>query len=109
MKESEELKSSRAAYLEKLKKYGAISMPASAHYTAGYNDGSAILHDVADLCEEAERQLIEVTKQRDELLAELDKLIDVVANIGMISGIYDDEQAALEHAAKALARVKESK
>ena len=54
-------------------------------------------------------QVAELEQQRDELLAELDKLIDVVANIGMISGIYDDEQAALEHAAKALARVKKSK
>lgn len=76
MKESEELQTSRAAYLEKLKKYGAISMPVTAHYTAGYNDGSAILQDVADLCEEAERSFIAVTKQRDELLAALERFMD---------------------------------
>lgn len=75
MKESEELKASRAAYLEKLKKYGAVSMPETAHYTAGYKDGSAILQDVANLCEESERQLIEVTRQRDELLVALEQIV----------------------------------
>ena len=72
MRESEELKSSRAAYLKNLTKYGAVQMPATAHYTAGYKDGSAILQDVANLCEEAERRLIETTKQRDDLIAALE-------------------------------------
>ena len=103
MKESEELKSSRAAYLEKLKKYGAISMPASAHYTAGYNDGSAILHDVADLCEEAERQLIEVTKQRDDLLAACIKTLDENGHLA------DGDNCTLIDLVRAIARVKESK
>ncbi|MEN6630015.1 MAG: hypothetical protein ABFC42_10245 [Sulfuricella sp.] len=98
MNESEELKASRAAYLEKLKKHGAISMPATAHYTAGYNDGSAILEDVANLCEEAERQLIEVTKQRDELLSACETF--------MSHGVCEVSYYAIRNA---IARVKESK
>ena len=94
MKESDELKSSRAAYLEKLVKFGAINIPASAHYTvpacahytAGYKDGSAILLEVAQTCAEAERRLEEITKQRDELLAAID-------NVEKMKGRYHTEIA----------------
>ena len=45
----------------------------------------------------------EITKQRDELLAALKKLTDVFANIGITSGLYDDEQDALKSACAAIA------
>lgn len=47
-----------------------------------------------------------LVKQRDELLAALEKLTDVFANIGITSGLYDDEQDALKSACAAIARVK---
>ena len=55
------------------------------------------------------QKLREVTKQRDELVEALEKLTNVFANIGITSGIYEDEQAALEQACAALTSVKESK
>ena len=51
----------------------------------------------------------DLLKQRDELLAALKKLTDVFANIGITSGLYDDEQDALESACAAIASVKELK
>lgn len=50
-----------------------------------------------------------VEKQRDELLAELEKITDVFANIGITSGLYDDELDALKSACDVIASVKESK
>ena len=44
--------------------------------------------------------------QRDELLAVLEKLTDVFANIGITSGLYDDEQDALKAACDVIASVK---
>lgn len=52
------------------------------------------------------RRLHEVEKQRDELLAELEKLTEVFANIGITSGLYDDEQDALKSACAAIASLK---
>ena len=51
----------------------------------------------------------EIKKQRDELLAALKKLTDVFANIGITSGLYDDEQDALKSACAAIASVKGQK
>lgn len=48
----------------------------------------------------------DAAEQRDELLAALEKLTDVFANIGITSGLYDDEQDALKAACDVLARVK---
>ena len=45
----------------------------------------------------------EIKKQRDELLSALKKLTDVFANIGITSGLYDDEQDALKSACAAIA------
>ena len=50
-----------------------------------------------------------IVKQRDDLLAALKKLTDVFANIGITSGLYDDEQDALKSACAAIASVKELK
>lgn len=57
MTESKELRAARALYMAKLTKHGALSMPPSIHYTAGYKDGGSILLDVAKTCAEAERRL----------------------------------------------------
>ena len=70
MKESEELRLARAAYLEKIAKYGAFPIPATSHYTAGYKDGSAILWAVANECANVERKAIEMAAQIAELKAE---------------------------------------
>ena len=51
----------------------------------------------------------EIKKQRDDLLSALEKLTDVFANIGITSGLYDDEQDALKSACAAIASVKELK
>lgn len=72
MSESEEMKAARTKYLDKIKKYGALSMPASAHYTAGYKDGSELLMDVVQLCAEAEHRLATLTRQRDLAVSELE-------------------------------------
>ena len=55
------------------------------------------------------KELSVVKKQRDELLAALEKLTDVFANIGITSGLYDDEQDALKSACAAIASVKGQK
>ena len=48
-------------------------------------------------------RVAELEKERDELLAALKKLTDVFANIGITSGLYDDEQDALKSACAAIA------
>ena len=54
-----------------------------------------------------ERKDIEaLMKQRDELLAALERITDVFANIGLTSGIYDDEQNALDQALRTIASVR---
>ena len=66
----------------------------------------AIATDAADLNDRQAKRIDELTKQRDELLAALKKLTDVFANIGITSGLYDDEQDALKSACAAIAGVK---
>ena len=48
-------------------------------------------------------EIVSLRKQRDELMAALKKLTDVFANIGITSGLYDDEQDALKSACAAIA------
>ena len=67
MTESKELRAARMLYMAKLTKHGALSMPPSIHYTAGYKDGSAILLDVAKTCAEAERRLAAAEARYEEL------------------------------------------
>lgn len=55
----------------------------------------------------AEGRCDALMKQRDDLLAALEKLTDVFANIGITSGLYDDEQDALKEACDAIASVKD--
>ena len=51
----------------------------------------------------------DLLKQRDELTAALEKLTEVLANIGITSGLYDDEQDALKSACDAIASAKGQK
>ena len=58
---------------------------------------------------ELARRYNKALKQRDELMAALKKLTDVFANIGITSGLYDDEQDALKSACAAIASVEGQK
>lgn len=57
--------------------------------------------------EQLRQRVQELTAERDGLMAALEKLTDVFANIGITSGLYDDEQDALKAACDAIASVKE--
>ena len=97
MKESEELKAARTEYLAKLTRYGGLPMPATAHYTAGYKDGSNMLWAVAQNCAEVERRLEDITRQRDLAVSALEEL----------TGVWYGK-AVSDMALKALAAIKES-
>ena len=57
----------------------------------------------------AHGEIVSLRKQRDELMTALKKLTEVFANIGITSGLYDDEQDALKSACAAIASVKGQK
>ena len=59
-----------------------------------------------DAAEYNKRRAEDAEKQRDELMTELKKLTEVLANIGITSGLYDNEQDALKSACAAIAGVK---
>ena len=67
------------------------------------------LEDASGKVTQLRTRVAELEKERDELLAALKKLTDVFANIGITSGLYDDEQDALKSACAAIASVEGQK
>ena len=96
-----------ASLLERI--YLAMRDKADGRDSAGWDAYEDLRKASDEMVLNLRQRVQELEKQRDELLAELEKLTGVLATIGITSGLYGNEQDALKAACDAIARVKGEK